>query len=71
MLRIITILLAFIAVATAFYLYGYKSGYSDALADTFITMLDKAKASGLITTPEEVEEFARQYAKIFYESEEE
>lgn len=71
MLNFIRALLALIVVAVVFYFYGFERGYSESLYDTFETIVDKAKARGLITTPEEVEDFARQYSKIFYESEDE
>lgn len=71
MLNFIRALLALIVVAVVFYFYGFERGYSASLYDTFETIVDKAKARGLITTQEEVEEFAKQYAHIFYESEEE
>lgn len=58
MIHVITILLAFIVVATVFYWYGYKTGYSHAMDRAY--MFDRA-----------AEEFAREYVNTLYESEDE
>lgn len=71
MIRFIITLLALIAIAVTYYVYGYKTGYTKALGVVFVKVLDKAIARGFITTKEEVEDFARQYIKTFYESEDE
>lgn len=65
MLRFIIILLGLLAVATAFYFYGYERGYSRTIGDVYAAMLETAIRRGLVTTPDEVEAFTRQFAKKF------